>query len=631
MIWQDKIFEAVADDDELTEELRQLSDGCPVEEEASGNEDNACRVLLVSKDKTSQKWAPRWLSSCGIDCELETDPNAALQRLDELSPELAVVDAGMVLADGDRLYSALGKSAAELPVYVICGSDREISACLAAGIVNVVRKPLDWQLFCHQIQRTITATEDHVSLQHVRQSLDQALGLAAKLSVKLREAETFEPATGLPNRSKFLDLLARGRNAAERDDTSLVVCAIGFARFRLIIDALGQQAADIVKLEVGKRLTQCLHDFGPLQRDLEGLRTSAAGITGSEQFGLALTCYGTSKEVLKLHRHVSDVLAAPMQVNSNVINLLPCIGISVYPQDGGQAEALLQKAESAMREAHSMGGGFSYYSAEMDAEAANRLRLEHKLREAINEGELQVAYQPINNVSDDRVVAVEALLRWPQADGSFISPEEFIPVAEESGLIKPLGLFVLDSACRQLSEWHAAGFSWMRACVNVSKWQLTDSEFADFIAKTLEKHGIAPGNLDLELSERGVLSGSHDVLSMLFRLKAIGVTLSIDDFGTGDSAISYLKDLPVDTLKIDKSYVFDMASGGKSHAIASAMIALGQRLGLTVIAEGVETREHLELLRSLDCEQYQGYLKSPAVAPDAIVEMLCQPRLSDAI
>jgi EAL domain-containing protein (putative c-di-GMP-specific phosphodiesterase class I) len=216
------------------------------------------------------------------------------------------------------------------------------------------------------------------------------------------------------------------------------------------------------------------------------------------------------------------------------------------------------------------------------------------------------------------MIGVEALLRWPQPDGRFIEPEEFVPVAEDSGLMNRVGAFVIDESCRQLKAWQDDGLQALRMCVNVSKCQLTSDDFVAAVERTLEKHDLRPEKLELELSERGVLSGNDDVLDILLHLKRLGVTLSIDDFGTGDAGIAYLKELPVDALKIDRSYVSGLADAGRDSAITSAMIALGHKLGMIVVAEGVETSEQLAILSSLGCDQYQGFYCSPAIFPEKI-------------
>ena len=335
-----------------------------------------------------------------------------------------------------------------------------------------------------------------------------------------------------------------------------------------------------------------------------------------------LTCSNAGDELRALQQNLLDILSQPIQVGGQTFYLSACLGVALYPQDADDADSLLQRADNAMRDAQSRGGGFRFYCAETDAAAARKLRLEHMLHEALDRQELTLAYQPINAVDGGAIVAAEALLRWPQADGSHIAPSEFVPVAEESGLMIRIGEFVLDEACRQLAAWHAARVEVPHVCVNVAMVQLISAGFSDTVRRALDRHALQPLQLELEISERGVLAGDYDVISQLQELRDLGVRLSVDDFGTGDSAIAYLKELPVDVLKIDQSYIAGLTVDHKDEAIASAMIALGQRLGLEVIAEGVETNEQLQLLQNFGCQFFQGFLVSEAVAEDAFATLL---------
>ena len=289
------------------------------------------------------------------------------------------------------------------------------------------------------------------------------------------------------------------------------------------------------------------------------------------------------------------------------------MGIAQYPEDAKFADSLLQRADNAMRDAQSRGGGFRFYCEETDAAAARKLKIEHMLHEAFDNGELRLAFQPLINVANGQVVGAEALLRWQQEDGVEISPAEFVPVAEECGLIIRIGDFVLEEACRQLKNWKREGYSSLRMSVNVARAQLMSGSFVDKVREVLQQFELASADLDLELSERGVLSGDYEVITQLHELKQLGVRLSIDDFGVGESAISYLKELPVDVMKIDRSYISGLTDGGKDAAITAGMIALGQSLDLTVVAEGVETPEQLSILQKLGCDEYQGFHMSAAI------------------
>jgi EAL domain-containing protein (putative c-di-GMP-specific phosphodiesterase class I)/GGDEF domain-containing protein len=385
---------------------------------------------------------------------------------------------------------------------------------------------------------------------------------------------------------------------------------------------MGQEQADRILTEIGRKLGDCLSE-STLTSDpnKRGLRTAAIGSLDSFRFGVMITV-NDDESLPAFQQQLLDALSRPLQVMGQVVHLSACLGIAVYPQDADDVDQLLQRADNAMRDAQSRGGGYKYYCAEIDRAAARKLKIEHMLHEALDREELSLVYQPIVNVESGEVTGAEALLRWRQPDDTHIPPDEFIVVAEESGLMLRTGEYVLEHACRQFSMWRDAGSTLPHISVNVAKVQLMSANFVATVERALSRNGLDAGDLELEISERGVLSGDYDVVEQLRELKELGVKLSIDDFGTGDSAIAYLKELPVDTLKIDRSYIAGFADDGKDIAIASAMVALGQRLQLTVIAEGVETIEQLAVLREFGCDSYQGFLAAKPMAPEAFAAFL---------
>ncbi len=613
-----KPVQVIGDDSiELTQSLQKLTITADTSNDAL--EDLSGTALLICRDSASRKWAPRWLGQAGLQVSVAPDPANALALARETRPDVIFVESGLKASSGEPVYKAL-LDAADLAssVIVMCAGNRDIQPALDAGAFDVARKPYEWQSISNRAHVVLQMKARQAQLDESMESLGEALTLANAARERLRSFETFEPVTGLPNRSKFMDLLRRGMRAAERDGTTLAVFVIGFTRFRLVIEAMGQGQADRIMTEIGRTLDECLRNTEiESGASGQGLRTAAIASLDQFRFGLMMTRAAGQDSVAPLQNDLLEAFARPIQISGQTVHLSACLGVALYPQDADDVDSLLQRADNAMRDAQSRGGGFKYYCAETDAAAARKLRLEHMLHEALDRSELSMVYQPIVRVDDDALIAAEALLRWRQPDGSFISPEEFVRVAEESGLMLRTGDFALNQACRQFAAWRAAGIALPRICVNVARVQLMSSGFAASVRRTLEKHDIPAELLELEISERGVLSGDFDVIRQLHELKDLGVKLSLDDFGTGDSAIAYLKELPVDVLKIDRSYVSGLINDGKDAAIASAMVALGQRLGLTVVAEGVETAEQLEILRSLGCDAYQGYLMARGLDPDS--------------
>ena len=604
---------------DITQTIRKLS--LPIDTVDNAFEEPGGTALLLSKDKDSRKWGPRWLKQIGVQTTVASDPANALQIVSETAPDVILVDAGLTGRDGRPLYASLVKDDSVTSLVVIlCANGREAAGALDAGAFDVARKPFDWRVISHRARHALSALNKQSTLDATNEALQEALAVANTARKRLRSHESFEPVTGLPNRSKFVDLLRRAMHAVDRDKATLAVLVIGFTRFRLVIEAMGQEQADRILGEVGRRIGDCLQEApsGPMSSG-GGLRTAAIAVLDPFRFGVMITRSHDDETLSSLHHHLLETLSRPIQISGQTVHLSACLGVALYPQDAGDVDSLLQRADNAMRDAQSRGGGFKYYCTETDAAAARKLRIEHMLHEALDRDELTLAYQPIVDIATGRLFGAEALLRWQQPDGGIIDPEEFVAVAEESGLMVRTGHFALDRACRQLAEWRSNGIRVPIVCINVAKVQLMSTGFAQTVASSIEKYGIEAADLELEISERGVLSGDYDVIEQLHALKRLGVKLSVDDFGTGNSAIAYLKDLPIDTLKIDRSYVAGMTEDGKDAAIVSAMVALGQRLDLAVIAEGVEMEEQLAALRELGCDAYQGFLAAKPLSVEDFV------------
>lgn len=606
---------------DLTQELAALSE--PMDRAAMTNDHRANALLLITRDTTARKWAPRWITQSGVHVEMPDDIQHALRDASALRPQIVVVDASLRDESGEPLFLALMAMRDPQPlVFVLCANSREAARAQEHGPYDIIRKPYDWELVSRRIVNASQSVSMRDRLERRETTLHKAIEFAENAREQLRSRDSFEPVTGLPNKAKFKEILSRGMRAVDRDGNALTVFVVGFTRFRLVVEAMGQQTADMLLAQIGESLSACLRDETDAPTTNKGLRTSIVAAIDQARFGLMLTWSGDQEELQRFQHRLMDTLSRPIQVGGQSIHLSACLGVALYPQDADDVDSLMQRADNAMRDAQSRGGGFRYHCAETDAAAARKLRIEHMLHEALEQRELSLSYQPIVRTSDQQVVAAEALLRWRRPDGTVIPPMDFIGVAEESGLMVRIGEYVLEMTCKQLNIWQQAGVRCPVVCVNVAKVQLTSGGFAPLVARTLKKYRVDPSCLELEISERGVLSGDFDVLNQLHELKASGVRLSVDDFGTGESAIAYLKELPVDVLKIDKSYIAGMITNRKEAAITSAMMALGQRLELLVVAEGVETQAQLEALRELGCDACQGFLFSPAVRPAAFEKLI---------
>lgn len=597
----------------VTQEIRRLTIS---ESNVPGPEqhlEERYTALLICRDSDAIKWARRWLAREQIDVEVADGPGDCLERARAVKPDVIIVEGVRRMSGGDPIVRALTDAEdIDAPLIVLSSTSKDLAMALEANVFDVVRKPYEWRILASRAKTAARLAGMQNQVKTARAALAEALEIANTARRQLHSSESFEPITGLPNKKKFVDLLKRGMRAVDRDENVMAVFVVGFNRFRLVIEAMGQESADMVLTEIGKKLGACLKDVGLIQAETKGLRTSAAASIDQARFALMLTCSGDQEQLAVLQLQIVEQLSRPVHISGQTVYLSASLGVALYPQDGSDADSLLQRADNAMRDAQSRGGGFKFYCTETDAAAARKLKLEHLLHEAMNESRLALSYQPIVSATTGELSGAEALLRWKQEDGTYISPSEFIPVAEESGLMIRVGQFVLDQACQQMRKWLNDGIKVPYICVNVARAQLMQSGFARTVRRVLDAHAIEPAQLELELSERGVLSGDFDVISQLHEIKELGVRLSIDDFGTGDSAIAYLKELPIDVLKIDRSYIDGLIENRKDAAIISGMIALGHSLDLKIVAEGVESQEQLEALRKLGCDEIQGfYLAEP--------------------
>ena len=408
-----------------------------------------------------------------------------------------------------------------------------------------------------------------------------------------------DPLTGLPNRTLFHELLGHTLQRAERDQTQFALLFIDLDNFKTINESLGHRLGDQLLIDAGKRLKELLHDSDAIAR------------IGGDEFNVILK-YGEGMPWIDLvAQRMIDVLARPFELDGNSVYVGASIGIALYPIDGKDGETLQSNADAALHQAKAHGRGIlRFFSSEMTTRARQRLTLEADLRRAVERGELRLHYQPQVDLISGEIVGFEALVRWQHPLHGLIPPGEFIPLAEESGCVVPLGDWVLLTACRQLKQWSNAGQRPRVMAVNVSAVQLSRGQLSESVKAALQETGIPPEQLELEITESSVMLDRDQSFKTLAEIKALGVRLSIDDFGTGYSSLAYLQQMKVNKLKVDMAFVRDMTTNSGNASIVKAVIALGHSLGLEVIAEGVESPGQARYLRSLQCDVMQGYLIS---------------------
>ncbi|MCY0853545.1 putative bifunctional diguanylate cyclase/phosphodiesterase [Cupriavidus sp. D39] len=428
---------------------------------------------------------------------------------------------------------------------------------------------------------------------------------------RLQHLAHHDPLTGLPNRVLFHDRLEQAINRSHRDGSLFALMFLDMDRFKLINDSLGHAVGDRLLQAVASRLKGCLREVDTVAR------------LGGDEFAIILSDLQRGEDATVVAEKMVATLGMPYLLEPHEVFVTPSIGVTIYPEGHVDKARLLEGADVAMYQAKENGrNNFQYYSADMNEAAYERLRTETSLRRALERNEFMLYYQPQMDLQTGAIVGVEALMRWQHPERGRVLPAEFIPILEETGLIIPVGEWVLETACTHFKAWLDAGIAPRRLAVNLSLRQFRHRNLVGTIAGILERTGLSGRHLELEVSESTVMANVQLTVAILERLKVLGIQIAIDDFGTGSSSLSHLKSLPIDTVKIGHPFVLDIPHSRDDAAITAAIISLAQSMRLTSVAEGVETEDQASFLRQQHCDQMQGYLFEKPLPLEAMAEML---------
>jgi len=437
----------------------------------------------------------------------------------------------------------------------------------------------------------------------------------AKVSERLKYSADHDALTGLPNQILFKDRLQQLLPLTRRNEQTLALLFVNLDRFKTINDTLGYAAGDRLLQEVAQRLIGCARESDTVAR------------FGSDEFALLLTQIDRAEDAAKIAQKICEALKLPFNFKGQELFITISIGISLYPYDGKDTATLLKSAGAALCRAREQDGNhYQFHTAGRTTKALKQLVLENNLRSALEREEFVVHYQPQVNVDSGQLVGMEALVRWRHPALGLLYPAEFIALAEETGLIVPIGEWVMRTACMQNKSWQDAGFASLRLAVNLSARHFQQTNLVETIAQILKDTELNPDYLELELIEGSIMKDPERAITKLHELKRMGLRISIDDFGTGYSSLSYLKRFPIDALKVDQSFVSEITTDSDNAAIVRAIITLASAMKLNVIAEGVETLEQLEFLRLLKCDEVQGYLFSKPLSVEDFTQLLVERR-----
>ncbi len=456
--------------------------------------------------------------------------------------------------------------------------------------------------------------------------LDRSIRYA--IERKRTEEDTYRMAyydilTNLPNRFLFNDRLTQAIALAERHNRLVAVLFFDLDNFKRVNDTFGHYMGDQLLKNIAERLTLCMRrgDYFARQGPDDSIDTVAR--LGGDEFIIILSEIKQAEDAAKVAQRILGALSKEFILNTYEIFISASIGIAIYPDDGKDVESLLKNADAAMYHAKSEGkNNYQYYRQSMNASALERLTIENRLRKALERKDFVLHYQPQLDISSGKIVGLEALIRWNQSDNTIVPPGEFIPIAEETGLIIPISDWILHTACMQSKEWHASLFPDVPVSVNISSQQFQQKNFVKTVKRVLEDTGTRPRDIILEITESTIMHNTDIVFSTLYELSKIGIRLSIDDFGTGYSSLSYLKRFPIYAIKIDRSFVKEINTSADDAAISRAIISMAHSLKLRVVAEGVETKHQLSFLRSQGCDEVQGYLFSRPLPLEEILKLL---------
>lgn len=569
------------------------------------------KILVIDDDEQIRSLLKQLLST-EHECVTASAAEEAIALLETTKFALVISDINMGGMSGLEMLPLVHAASPNTVVMMVSGEntiERAIEA-MRLGAFDYVVKPFDLQ----HIEAAVRRALDHHSLLEAKHRHENHLEeLVKQRTAELNHHANHDAITDLPNRILFEDRLSQALVHARSHQQNVAMLFLALDRFKKIHDTLGHAVGCQLLRDAAQRLSGCLNNGSTIAR-FEG-----------DEFALLLTqADGTKAEdVVEIVYKINESFKLPFALDDHEVFVTSSIGIGLYPDDGMDAPTLLKNVGAALYRAKEQGGNnYHFYTADMNAKALKRLTLESNLRRAVERSEFKVYYQPQISIPSGEIVGMEALVRWQHPDLGLVAPNEFIPLAEDTGLIVPIGEWVLQTACAQNKAWQLEGYDLLSLSVNLSARQFQQQDLSRVINRILLETTLDPHFLELELTESSIMKNAESAILMLDMLKTMGVRISIDDFGTGYSSLGYLKRLPIDILKIDSSFVRDVTTKADDATLVEAIVRLAHNLRLKVVAEGVETEEQLNFLSHLGCDAWQGFLYSKPVPAAAFSELL---------
>jgi len=561
-------------------------------------------IMMVDDEPIMLEIIQALLEDAGYKNFISVDRSSqSIDMIRQTNPDLLLLDLDMPEVNGYEILSAVRSSEdyEHLPVIILTASTEpgDKLKALELGATDFLSKPVDSSELVLRVRNTLYA------------------------KVYQDQLANYDSLTGLPNLKLFIERLGWGIELSKRERVPLMVLEIGLDKFRQINETLGMYTGDEVLLTIAERLNSLIRSSDFIGHTGESVKAGELARIGGHEFSIILSGVNSTEAAYLVSKRILEAVRQPVVVDEHEIFMTASIGISVCPTDGEDVESLIKHAGSAKDFARKQGSNnYQFFSSEMNDQSKERIKMESNLRKALDNNEFELYYQPKINSETHKLVGMECLLRWDHAEQGFISPEVFIPAAEELGLIVPIGDWVLKEACHTTSEWVRSGFENLKLSVNVSPKQFDELSLKQSIASAIESSGLSPHNLVLEITESMLMGDFEHHINLLQHIVDLGVAFSLDDFGTGYSSLSYLKKFPIDELKIDRSFLTNVPQINEDNSIVKAIIAMSHSLGMNLIAEGVESAEQLDFLRQHNCNVIQGFYYSKPLNKTDFTEFL---------
>lgn len=567
-------------------------------------------TILIAEDEPTQRiLLKECLEAVGYRAIEAEDGEQALCAFDQHQPDLVLLDLEMPGKNGFEVCRILRASEqnTNIPIVITTtvGDTHSVNQAFEAGATDFVGKPVNYSVLPHRLRYILRA---HQNYQRLLASEEQTRFLLY-----------YDTLTGLPNRQLFVARVESTLRSCNQAGTEAAVLLIGSDQIPRINDTLGHKAGDFLMAAAAERLRDCCQSAA-------GLRPVLVARFSGTGFGVLFQGEDISSSVVSCARSIHATQNQSFDYRGQDIDLKFASGLALYPKDAKDGETLLRNAHAAATTGRGRGSELAFYTESMNRRAVSRLQLESDLRKALENNALDVAYQPKVDLVTRDMVGVEALARWTHPVRGAISPAEFIPAAEECGLVMKLDRWILRRACQQVADWKTQGLTGVKVSANLSTINFESRDLVRYVEETLRETGLSPAELELEVTESALMSDVTMSGEILKSLQLLGVTISVDDFGTGYSSLSYLDSLPIDALKIDRSFIMNIKQDTTENTLAAAIVSLGKQLGLTVVAEGVEHNGAARLLASLQCDLAQGYYFSKPLTADELLSFAISGR-----